>query len=85
MRKLLSWLIRLYFADEETAVICTTSGQILQFSNKKVIDSYELDENADEITIFTSYNPVQKFYLVKYKRKLVVVKKAKPMCVSKEF
>lgn len=79
------WLIRPYVTDEETAVICTTSGQLLQFSNKQVLDSYDLDDSANEITIFTSYNPVQKFYLVKCKKKLVVVKKTKPMRVSRKF
>lgn len=66
-------------------VICTSSRQLLQFKEQKVIGSLDLNLDADEITVFTSYNPLQKYYVVRCQQVVFVVKKSKPLFVSMIF
>lgn len=63
-------------------VLCTTSRQLLQLREKMVIGSIDLSQDADEIFVFTSFNPLQKYYLVRCQQDMFVVKKSIPLCVS---
>uniref|UniRef100_A0A1B6ICM1 Uncharacterized protein n=1 Tax=Homalodisca liturata TaxID=320908 RepID=A0A1B6ICM1_9HEMI len=65
--------------------LCTSSGQLLEFVDRKVVDSLDLDREADDLMIFTSYNPIQKYYLVRSNQQLLVIKRQKPLSIIKTY
>ncbi|XP_054290638.1 uncharacterized protein LOC129005700 [Macrosteles quadrilineatus] len=71
--------------DGTTVVaLSTSSGQFIELIDGRVVDSCDVDRIADVISIFTSYDPLQKYYLLQCQDFLVVLKK-KPLCIFKTY
>ncbi|RZF41490.1 hypothetical protein LSTR_LSTR000204 [Laodelphax striatellus] len=62
--------------DAIDITVCTRSGEVIEFSNKKIINSCRTKLlNASSINIFYAYKPFKKYYIIQEDAKLSIIDK----------
>lgn len=74
----------MFFSDGSVLTgLCTTSQLLLEFVDDKLVQHVVLGNVPEQIFIFTSYDPLQKYFIVLFENNTVLVyKRCIPLVVS---